>query len=452
MEITTNKVDDLNLRLAITLEPADYNTEYTEALKSYRKQVKMPGFRPGHVPIGMVKKMYGKALLADELNKKLNNTLFDHIANQKLNVLGQPLPIDEGVEEGDWDNPGSFTFTYELGLAPSVDVDKAVKNIPTRYKVQVDDTMLNEHIEDLSRRFGTVNTVETSEDEDILMATLIQLNADGSVADGGFMNDASVLIREITEDASKKQLIGIQAGAEIDLNPHHLTSNHDDLATMLGITHHDVHHLEGLVRIRVSEVKRLEKKEIGPELFSMVFGEGAVEDEAAFREKLREELATMFDRDAERLFRNELYRAIIAGIDAPLPDAFLKRWMKSVNETPLSDDDIEAQYPEYAKYVRWQIFEENVIQKHGVSVTQDDIINEAKAQVAAQYSRYGIPLNDDMLMTFAKESLKDREQYDRLRDSLRENKMFEALIATLKVNEKAVSYDDFVKAAEAASK
>ncbi|MGF1563916.1 MAG: trigger factor [Flavobacteriales bacterium] len=452
MEITTNKVDDLNLRLAITLEPADYTTEYTEALKSYRKQVKMPGFRPGHVPIGMVKKMYGKALLADELNKKLNNTLFDHIATQKLNVLGQPLPVDEGVDEGDWDNPGSFTFNYELGLAPAVDVDKAVKNIPTRYKVQVDDTMLNEHIEDLSRRFGTVNTVETSEDEDILMATLIQLNADSSVADGGFMNDASVLIREITEEASKKQLIGIQAGAEIDLNPHHLTSNHDDLATMLGITHHDVHHLEGLVRIRVSEVKRLEKKEVGPELFSMVFGEGAVEDEAAFREKLREELATMFDRDAERLFRNELYRAIIAGIDAPLPDAFLKRWMKSVNEKPLSDDDIEVQYPEYAKYVRWQIFEENVIQKHGVAVTQDDIINEAKAQVAAQYSRYGIPLNDDMLMAFAKESLKDREQYDRLRDSLRENKMFEALIANLKVNEKAVSYDDFVKAAEAASK
>jgi trigger factor len=284
------------------------------------------------------------------------------------------------------------------------------------------------------------------------MATLIQLNADSSVADGGFMNDASVLIREITEEASKKQLIGIQAGAEIDLNPHHLTSNHDDLATMLGITHHDVHHLEGLVRIRVSEVKRLEKKEVGPELFSMVFGEGAVEDEAAFREKLREELGKMFDRDAERLFRNELYRNIIAGIDAPLPDAFLKRWMKSVNEKPLSDDDIEVQYPEYAKYVRWQIFEENVIQKHGVAVTQDDIINEAKAQVAAQYSRYGIPLNDDMLMAFAKESLKDREQYDRLRDSLRENKMFEALIANLKVNEKAVSYDDFVKAAEAASK
>lgn len=452
MEITSNKVDELNLQLAITLEPGDYTTEYNDALKSYRKQVKMPGFRPGHVPIGMVKKMYGKALLAEELNKKLNNTLYNHIATEKLNVLGQPLPVDTGSDEGDWDNPGTFTFTYELGLAPAVDVDKAVKNIPTRYKVQVDDKMLNEHIDDLARRFGTVNTVETSEDEDILMATLIQLNGDGSVTEGGFMNDASVLIREVTDEASKKQLIGLQAGAEIDLNPHHLTSNHDDLATMLGITHHDVHHLEGLVRIRVSEVKRLEKKEVGQELFNMVFGEGAVEDEAAFREKLREELAKMFDRDAERLFRNELYRNIIAGIDAPLPDAFLKRWMKSVNEKPLSDDDIEAQYPEYAKYVRWQIFEENVINKHGVSVTQDDIINEAKAQVAAQYSRYGIPLNDEMLMTFAKESLKDREQYDRLRDSLRENKMFEALIATLKVKEKEVSYDDFVKAAEAASK
>lgn len=452
MEITTNKVDDLNLQLAITLEPGDYSAEYNDALKSYRKQVKMPGFRPGHVPLGMVKKMYGRSLLAEELNKKLSNTLYSHIASEKLNVLGQPLPVDTGTEEGDWDNPGSFTFTYELGLAPAIDIDKAVKKVPTRYKVKVDDKMLDEHIDDLTRRFGTVNAVETSEDEDILKATLIQLDDDSSVTEGGFMNEASVLIREVTDEASKKKLVGIQAGAEIDLNPHHLTSNHDDLATMLGISHDEVHDLNGLVRIRVSEVKRLEKKEVGQELFDQVFGQGAVEDEATFREKLREEMAKMFDRDAERLFRNELHRSIINAIDAPLPDAFLKRWMKSANEKPLTDEDIEAQYPDYAKYVRWQIFEEKAVQKFEVSVSNDDILNEAKAQVAMQYSRYGIPMNDEMLDNFAKESLKDREQFERLRDSIRENKMFEALIATLKVKEKEVSYDDFVKAAEAASK
>jgi trigger factor len=218
---------------------------------------------------------------------------------------------------------------------------------------------------------------------------------------------------------------------------------------MFGIDHHAVHHLSGKVRIRVSEVKRLEPKEIGQELFDMVFGKDAVTTEEEFKAKLREELAKMFDRDAERLFRNQLYRSIIDQLDAPLPEAFLKRWMKTVNESELSDDQVEAQFPDYARYVRWQIFEEEVMKRHNVEVTQEDILNEAKAQVAMQYSRYGIPLDDNMLNSFAQNALSDRKEYDRMRDSLRENKMFEALIATLKLKEKKVSYDEFVKLAQA---
>jgi trigger factor len=156
----------------------------------------------------------------------------------------------------------------------------------------------------------------------------------------------------------------------------------------------------------------------------------------------------MFDRDAERLFRNHLYKGILDQLDAPLPEAFLKRWMKSVNENPLSDDDVNAQYPDYARYVKWQIFEDAVVKKHGVEVSHEDVVNEAKAQVAMQYSRYGIPLDDSMLNSFAQNVINDRKEYDRLRDSLRENRMFEALIASLKLKDKEVSYDKFVEIAQ----
>lgn len=447
MEITTNRVDDLNVTLAITLEQADYQAEFEQALKTYRKQVKMPGFRPGNVPMGLVKKMYGKALLAEEINKKVSQGLYSHIAENKLSVLGQPLPVEDD-EEGDWDNPGSFTFQYELGLAPAVDVDKSIKKVPTRYKVEIDAKMLDRHVEDLTRRFGNVEAIETSGEEDILMATLIQINDDGSVREGGFMNDSSVLVKEVTNAATKKQLVGLVVGSEVDVDPHHLTADHDDLARMLGIEHHDVHHLSGKVRIRVSEVKRLAPKEVGQDLYDRVFGQNAVSTEEEFRDKLRGELDKMFDRDAERLFRNQLYRSILENLNAPLPETFLKRWMKTVNESELTDAEVEAQFPEYARYVRWQVFEDEVIKRHHVEVTHEDVRNEAKAQVAMQYSRYGIPLDDTMLGTFADNTLSDRKEYDRLRDSLRENKMFEALIASLKLKEKKVSYDDFVKLAQ----
>ncbi len=448
MEITTHKVDDLNVKLAITLEPADYTAEYNDALKGYRKQVKMPGFRPGNVPMGLVKKMYGRALLAEELNKKLSRSLYDHIAKEQLNVLGNPLPVDDEDDTGDWENPGTFTFNYELGLAPEVNIEKAVKKLPVRYKVKVDDKILNEHIDDLTRRFGNVTTVETSEDEDILMATLIELNSDGSIKEGGIMSDASVLLREVTDAKTKSLLVGLTAGSEVAVNPHHLTQNHDDLAKMLGVDHDAVHDLTAEVRIRVSEIKRLEKRAVDQGLFDQVFGEGAVDNEDDFKAKLRDELTKMFDRDAERLFRNHLYKGILDQLDAPLPEAFLKRWMKSVNENPLSDDDVNAQYPDYARYVKWQIFEDAVVKKHGVEVSHEDVVNEAKAQVAMQYSRYGIPLDDSMLNSFAQNVINDRKEYDRLRDSLRENRMFEALIASLKLKDKEVSYDKFVEIAQ----
>lgn len=451
MEITTKKVDDLNVNIAITLQPADYESDYNNALKAYRKQVKMPGFRPGNVPMGLVKKMYGKSLLAEELNKKLSNTLFDHIAKEKLSVLGQPLPIEDD-ETGDWENPGTFTFNYEIGLAPDVDVDKALKKLPPRYKVEVADKMVDEHVEDLTRRHGAVDTVETSEDEDILMATLIQLNASDDVMEGGIMNESSVLIKEVTDKKTKESLVGLAAGAEVVVNPHHLTASHDDLATMLGVDHDAVHDLSTNFKLRVKEVKRLAPKEVGQELFDMVFGKDAVSSEEEFRTKLREELDKMFDRDAERFFRNQLHKSILDHLDAPLPEAFLKRWMKSVNENPLSDEELESQFPEYAKYVRWQIFEEEIIKRHNIEVTTEDVVNESKAQIAMQYSRYGLPLDDDMLNKFAQNVLSDRKEYDRLRDSLRENKMFEALIGSLKLKEKKVSYDEFVKIVEEAGK
>lgn len=452
MEITSEKIGELNIKVAITLDSNDYQSDFDAALKTYRKRVTMPGFRVGHVPMSLVKKMYGKSILAEELNKKLNNQLYDHITNEKLSVLGNPIPMETTDDEGDWDNPGSFTFSYEMGLAPEIETQSALKTVPLRYKVSVDDKMLNEHIEDMTRRFGNVNAVETSESEDILMATLIQLDAEGSIKAGGFMNDSSVIISEVTDEAARKQLVGLQAGAEVDLDPHTLTKSHDDLGKMLGITHHDVHHLEGNVRIRVSEVKRLEKHAIDQDLFDRVLGPNVVSNEEDFRSNLSEELAKMFDRDAQRFFRNELYKNILENMAAPLPEGFLKRWMVTVSENGITEDEVEVQYPEYAKYVRWQLFEERIMHENNIEVTQQDIVNEAKAQLAMQYARYGMPLDDEMLSKFAQNVLSDRKEFDRLQQSLRENRVFEALEQSVTTIEKAVNYDEFLKIIEAASK
>jgi trigger factor len=449
MEIKRTDEDNFTAKLSITLTKEDYFENYENALKKHRKQVKMPGFRPGKIPMGLVKKQYGKTILAEELNKVINGGMHEHIIKNKLSILGNPLPAVTDSSKGDWENPDAFSFEYEIGLAPTIELDRATKKAPVKYIVQVDKKMIDKHIAELAKRHGSVADAEKSEEKDLLLGTFIQLNTEGEILEGGIMNDGTLHLETVEDKETKKSLTGISKGDEITVAPDKIAKNHEELGRMLGITHDQIHHLEGNFKFRINEIKRLTEHKVSQELFDKVFGKDEVKDQKTFEDRLKVELESMFDRDAVNLFKRQFSESILDTLNAPLPDEFLKRWIKTSNEKPISDAQLDAEYPGYARHLRWQLVEGKVMEENKLQITEDEVRSQAKGMIGAQYAQYGMPLDEEMLENFANNVLADQKERQRIIEVLQENKVLDALTQQVKLKEKEISYDAFLELAGA---
>ena len=443
MNIEKNTLDALNAELTIHLQPTDYNERFERAVKLYRKRANMPGFRPGTVPASLIKKRFGKALLAEEINGLLQDAIYSYIQDQKLNVLGNPIPKAE-EEVGNWEEPGDFRFTYELGLAPDVPLTIDETLSFTYRKVKVDDVLINRQVKDLARRFGQLSAPEVSEGEDMIMAQLVELNDDGSVKEGGINSQSTVSIEYIKDESTRNALIGLKQGDKVRVNPHHLSSNHEDLAKMLGITHHDVHHLGDTFELTVNEIKRMAPHELNQELFDKLYGKDAITSEEQMRDRVKGELEEMFGRDSEWLFKREFARRLVEAAPFDLPDAFLKRWIALTNEKPLSQDALEAEYPAYASGLRWQLIENHIARTFDIRITMEDAMSYVKDQLSRQWAQYGLPLDDEMLDKYARQTLSDKEQSRNIYSTLTESRMSELLKEKCTIVTEEMSYDDFV--------
>lgn len=446
MEIQKEQIDDLQIRLSITLEKDDYYPQYEASLKQYRKQVNMPGFRPGNVPMGLIRKQYGPAILSEELHKVLNNKLYEHIIKEKLNILGNPLPSESDDVEGDFKNPDKFTFQYDLGLAPEIDLEKATKKPPVHYKVKIDKKLVDQHIDDLRRRNGDVEDVEVSEENDLLIGTFTELDKVGNVKEEGITNDSNIALEFLEDKKLKKKLIGLKKDDEVTIDPKKLSKDHDEVAAKLGVTHEEVHGLKNEFSFKVTDIKRINKLDLGEDLYKKVLGEETdINDEEAFRTKVTAHLEEHFTTDTRNVYKRKLSDHILEQLDAPLPDDFLMRWLASSNEQELDREKLEAEYPDYAKYLRWQLVQSKVMREKEIQISEEEVHQQAKAMLASQYSQYGIPMNDELLDQFAANMLSDHKEKQRVHDMIAENKVLDGIIEDLKFKEKEVSFDDFKK-------
>ena len=447
MNISKQNIDSLNAILKIELSLTDYQDRVDTVLANYRKTADMPGFRKGKVPMSVVKKRYGIPVKVEEINKILSDSITKYIINEKLDILGNPLP-KEGVQI-DWENQQDFVFEYELGLSPSFELKISKKNKIDYYNIKADDVMIDRYAEDIAKRYGKMISPDKVQEKDLVYGTFQELDAKGEVFKGGITNQASVSLDAMKIKKLKNKFIGSEKGAVINLNPKKAFENQIDAASMLNIDKEAYADLKANFSFTIDNISRMQPAELNTELFDKVYGEGVVKNEKEFRVKIAAEAEQMFVGDADRKFQNDAVEFLLNKISFDLPEVFLKRWMHTVSEKPVTLDEIEQNFEGYKKSLKWQIIENKIAKENNLSVTKEEAVAETKKLITAQMAQYGqVSPEEEQLEKYAQQVLENKEEEKKIYDRIFASKLTFFFKSAFKINDKEISYENFIKLAQ----
>ncbi|MFL5766115.1 MAG: trigger factor [Bacteroidia bacterium] len=446
MNIVQENIDELNAVLKVKVEANDYLPKVEDALKNYQKKANVPGFRPGKVPTGMIRKMYGKSIMVDEINKLLNDSLYQYLNENKIEVLGNPLPKKDMVI--DWDNQKDFEFLYEMGLAPKFSVELGPKDKFTYQTVKIDDELINKYVSDIAKRYGKVENVEVSEDGDLLNGDFVELDATGNILPGGIFKTGSLFLDRVKDPETKKALIGIKKDDKVVLEASKLSENATDLAALLGIDKDAAEKLTSKVQFTAKGISRLAAAEINQEFFNKIYGEGNVSSEDEFKAKIREELANMFIQDSERKFYNDVVDHLMNKVNINLPTEFLKRWIVAANDKPVTMEQVESEFENYSKGLKWQLIENKIIRDNNIQVSNEEVVDHTKTLILEQFGKYNpSPMSEADLDDTVKRVLSNQEEAKKLYEKLYGQKVMTLFKTKFTLENKEVAYDDFFKKA-----
>lgn len=446
MNIIQENIDELNAVLKVKVVANDYLPKVETALKDYQKKASIPGFRPGKVPTGMIKKMYGKSIMVEEINKLLSDSLYNYLHENKIEVLGNPLPKADSVI--DWDNQQEFEFLYEMGLAPKFNVDLSPKDKFVYQTVKIDDELVNKYVTDIAKRYGKVENVEVSEDADLLNGDFVELDANGEIVAGGIFKTGSLFLDRVKDATTKKALIGLKKDDKVVLEANKLSENATDLAALLGIDKEKAESLNCKLQFTVKGISRLAAAEINQEFFNKIYGEGNVTTEEEFKAKIKDELANMFVNDSERKFYNDVVEHLMNKVNFNLPTEFLKRWIVAANEKPVTFEQVDAEFDNYSKGLKWQLIENKIIKDNNLEVTKDEVVAHTKELILQQFAQMGQgPMGDEELNQTAQRVLSNQEEAKKLYEKLYGQKVMELFKTKFTLENKEVAYDDFFKKA-----
>jgi trigger factor len=440
MNISQEKIDNLNAVVTINIKPEDYQPRVEKAIKDHAKKAKIPGFRPGMVPPSHIKKMYGKSILVDEVNNLLSDTLNNYINEQQLEVLGQPLPKADDNKEYNWDFADDFEFNYEVGLAPAFDIDFSSKDKVTQYVIKADNETLESRIKNIRKSYGKMTNPDVSADGDVLYAELVQLSPDGSVFDGGVSNTTSVRLDQVQDEKIKKSLIGLKKDDVVTLDIQKAYNNDATrIAAILKVDDETAAGLKSKFRLTVKNINRLEESDLNQVFFDKLFGEGTVTTEEEFRIKITEEVEAMFAQDAERKLQNDLYELAITKATFQLPDEFLKRWLKATNEK-LSEEELTGGYDDFAKNLKWTLIENKIIKDNKIEIKYEEVFAAAKQRLDAQFRMYSPqPLSEEQLGQYTVQYLQNKEEANKIFEEVKALKVLDYLKSVVTLNNKEIS-------------
>jgi len=449
MNISFDAPDKINGLMTITLEKDDYQGEVEKTLKDYRKRANVPGFRPGMTPMGLIKRQYGAAVKVDVVNKMLGEKLYEYVRENKIQMLGEPLPSDK-QEALDFEGDAPLTFKFDIAVAPAFEAKLSGKDKIDYYNITVDDKLIDQQVEMYQQRAGHYEKAEQFDPEqrDMLKGDLRELDADGNVKEGGItVADAVLMPQYMKVDDQKKLFDGAKLGDIITWNPRKAYPESDvEVSSLLKIQKEKVKDHEGDFTYQITEISRFVKAEVNQQLFDQTFGEGAVKDEKEFRQKIADQISQQFKADSDYKFLLDVRQHMEKKVGKlEFPEALLKRVMLNNNKDK-GADFVEKNFEASIKELGWHLIKEQLVAAQEIKVEDDDLKKVAKEAARAQFAQYGMSnVPEEYLENYAAEMLKKRENVDGLVDRAVDVKLTEALKGVVKLNEKDITLEDFQK-------
>ena len=450
MKVTFENPDKVNGLMTITVEEADFKENVEKTLKNYRKKANIPGFRPGQVPMGMIRRQVGTSVKVDEINKLVGQEIYKYVQENNIQMLGDPLP-SEKQQPVDVEKDAPYTFVFDIAVAPEFEIKLNGHDKVDYYTIKVDDKLIDQQVEMYASRGGHYDKVEKYEDNDMLKGDLRELDADGNTKEGGITVEAAIMLPNyIKVDDQKKLFEGCKLGDIITFNPKKAyPENNGEISSLLKISREEAENITADFSFQITEISRYVKADVNQELFDQVFGKDVVKDEKEFRERIAEGMKAQFAVDSDFRFIYDLRAHCEKKVGKlTYPDALLKRIMLQNNKDK-GEEFVEKNYDLSVRELTWHLIKEQLVRDNNIKVEDADIKEAAKEAARAQFAQYGMNnVPDEYLENYANDMLKKKEYVDNLVDRSIDRKLTEVMKGVVKLNPKEVTLDEFNKMME----
>jgi len=436
MNITKENVDALNAVVKVDIVAEDYQTKVAEVLQDYRKKANITGFRKGHVPMGMVKKQYGKSIMIDEVNKLLQESLNKFLTEEKLDILGNPIPrVQDGFS---WDTE-TFSLEFELGIAPEFTVDLSAKKKITQYNIVADDSLIDKEVENLQSRYGKMNTVDAVTEEANVTGTFVNEEKE-------INKKATISLADIKGKENLKNFIDAKVGDVLELKTKNLFNDEHKLQGALGVSHDDVHGLDVTVSFSIEEITVTELADLDQELFNKLFSDGSVKSDTDLRNKIKEDAEKQFLTQGDQQLLNAVTEYLVEKTKFDLPAEFLQKWLATAGEKEMTSEQAAEEYAKSEKGLRYQLIEGKIMKDNDIKLDYTELVEYAKGFIRTQMAQFGnMNPEEKELEDIAARILGNQDEAKRLQEQLISHKLLTFYKENITFKTKEVSYEDFIK-------
>jgi len=436
MNITKKNIDDLNAIIKIDIEKEDYDPRVTKILKDYRKTANIPGFRKGHVPMGLVKKQYGQAVLVDEVNKLLQESLNKYLTDEKLDVLGNPLPKTR--DDFTWEAE-DYSFEFEIGLTPEFEVDPETEEPLPHYNIVADEKTIDQQVDHMRTQHGKLISKNEAEEGDTVSG--IFTNEENEIE-----KEADFALDKIKDKENLDKFIGAKVGDNLTLETKNLFEEDQVLSDSLGIGLKEAKDLDIEVNFEITEINHQELAEMNQEFFDKIFGEGEVENEEEFRNKIKEDIEKQFEQQSDQQLLNDITDTLIEETEFDLPDDFLVKWIQVSSEEDLTLEEAKEEYERSEKGLRFQLIENELMRANDIKVELEDVKDSAKEQIKMQMAQFGqVNPSEEELDSIAQRVLSNEQEAKNISEQVKNQKLLAFYKENANLEEKEITFDDFIK-------